>query len=343
MSKQTPRKSIIGAFDALSLNSSTAVQVAEDGFSSGTLTHRPVARVAAGVIGATQRSLTDIREERDRLQALVAAGGGVELDATMIDPSPYPDRLPDDSSADFEKFKNLIADEGQKVPIQVRVHSSLPDRYQVVYGHRRWRAALALGRPVKAIIVDLSDSELVVAQGLENAARQDLTWIERALFAARMNTAGIKARDIRAALAVDDPELARFRAVCRAVPVELIEMIGRSPKIGRPRWAELGTILSRDSGALERIRKILAADKVRTLPSDERFHHAFSAVKTTTHAETADVDITVPGGISIGKAVFAKSAVKLTLEKSHALAFAAFLRGELPTLAQKFLAQQSGG
>src|SRR5271163_1568474 len=57
---------------------------------------QPVARVGAGVIGATQRTLSDIRDERDRLQALVAAGGGLELDPTVIDPSPFPDRLPDD-------------------------------------------------------------------------------------------------------------------------------------------------------------------------------------------------------------------------------------------------------
>ena len=39
----------------------------------------PSPRVGAGVIGATQRSLSELREERDRLQALVDAGGGAGL------------------------------------------------------------------------------------------------------------------------------------------------------------------------------------------------------------------------------------------------------------------------
>jgi len=218
---------------------------------------QPAARVGAGVIGATQRSLAELRGERDRLQALVDAGGGSELDPSSIDPSPFPDRLPDDSQVDFEALRKLVADEGQKVPIQVRRHPTVSGRYQVVYGHRRWRAALDLGIKVKATVVALSDSELVVAQGIENAARQDLSWIERALFAWRMDQAGIKARDIRAALSVDDPELARLRAVCRAVPVEVIEAIGRAPKAGRPRWVALATAIGEDSAALDRVRKTL--------------------------------------------------------------------------------------
>ena len=212
-----------------------------------------------------------------------------------------------------------------------------------MYGHRRWRAARELGRPLKAIIVDLSDSELVVAQGIENAARQDLTWIERALFASRMDKAGIKARDIRAALAVDDPELARFRAVCRAMPIAAIEAIGRSPKVGRPRWAELGALVARDAGALDRIRKTLAADKVLALASDDRFKRVFNAVKNAPTAEKADLSLAAPGGKIIGKARFAKGDIQLKINKSHASAFAVFLRDEMPMLMQKFFARKGEG
>ena len=59
----------------------------------------------------------------------------------------------------------------------------------------------------KVILTELTDAELVVAQGIENAARQDLSWIERALFVDRMDKAGIKPRDIRAALWSTTPSL----------------------------------------------------------------------------------------------------------------------------------------
>ncbi|WGR90659.1 plasmid partitioning protein RepB (plasmid) [Bradyrhizobium sp. ISRA435] len=294
--KRPSGRSILGNFSSFS-EPETA--------STGPSPSRPVradglmqspARVGAGVIGATQRSLAELREERDRLQALVDAGGSSELDPASIDPSPFPDRLPDDSEADFEALKKLIAEEGQKVPIQVRRHPNVSDRYQVVYGHRRWRAALDLGVKVKVTVVSLSDSELVVAQGIENAARQDLSWIERALFASRMDEAGIKARDIRASLSIDDPELARLRAVCRAVPVEVIKSIGRAPKAGRPRWIALATAIGEDPTALDRVRKTLSGDKVSALTSDDRFKLVFAAVRQPTARSHNELELRSPAG-----------------------------------------------
>jgi len=339
MSKQPARKSIISNFSALSAGLSEVSE--RDGeVASSTSRHvaQPVARVGAGVIGATQRTLTEIREERDRLQAQLDAGGGRELDPALIDPSPYPDRLPDDDDLDFEALKKLISDEGQKVPIGVRPHPETPERYQVVYGHRRWRAARELGVAVNAVVVSLSDRELVIAQGIENSARQDLSWIEKALFAWRMDAAGIKARDIRAALAIDDPELARFRAVCRALSVETILAIGRAPKAGRPRWVALANAVAADPGNLGRVRETLAAAKVPT--SDYRFRAALEAVKQPLAAARNDVELTSPTGAVIGRAVFAASDIKLTVERSRLEAFAVFLKGELPSLMGRFFERE---
>lgn len=297
-------------------------------------------RVGAGVIGATQRSLAELREERDRLQSLVDSGGGSELDPSLIDPSPFPDRLPDDNNTDFESLKKLISDEGQKVPIQVRRHPGAADRYQIVYGHRRWRAALDLGIKVKATIVALSDSELVVTQGIENAARQDLSWIERSLFAWRMDEAGIKARDIRAALSIDDPELARLRAVCRALPIDVVEAIGRAGKVGRPRWVALAAAVGEDPSALSRVRAALSADKVLTSSSDDRFKLALEAVKKPTIRPYA-VELRAPSGKVVGKARFANGAIKLAVSDQHATGLSAFLAEELPSLVERFFVRES--
>lgn len=298
------------------------------------------ARVSAGVIGATQRSLAELRAERDRLQSLVDAGGGSDLDASLIDPSPFPDRLPDDSDADFEALKKLISEEGQKVPIQVRRHPSVADRYQVVYGHRRWRATLDLGIKVKATVVTLSDNELVVAQGIENAARQDLSWIERALFVWRMDQAGIKARDVRAALSIDDPELARLRAVCRALPVDVVQAIGRAGKVGRPRWVALAAAVGEDPSALGRVRKTLSDDKVSTLPSDDRFKLVMGTIKKPPARSHSEVDLRTPSGKVVGKATFANGDIKLSVSDKHASGFSAFLEGELPSLMERFFARE---
>ncbi len=342
MTKRPGGKSILQNFSAFS-EPKAAVSAETLGGESPPAVPQPLPRVGAGVIGATQRSLGELREERDRLRALVEAGGGAELDPALIDPSPFPDRLPDDDDADFGTLKALIADEGQKVPIQVRRHPASEGRYQVVYGHRRWRAASELGIKVKAIILDLSDTELVVAQGIENAARQDLSWIERALFAWRMDQAEIRARDIRAALSVDDPELARLRAVCKALPLDVIEAIGRAPKVGRPRWVALASAVEQDTGALSRIRKTLSADKVAGLSSDERFKLALAAVKAPVEPARTELKLTSSTGQVVGKATFAGGDIRLSMAAAHAAAFQSFLEGELPGLVEKFLAREGEG
>ncbi len=334
MTTKTRSKSIIASFGALSSRLPDEGAGAEP--SDNSTASRPVGRLGAGIIGATQRSIAEIREERDRLLALVAKGGSQQLDPNLIDPSPFPDRLPDDNDSDFEAFKKLLAEEGQKVPIQVRPHPVAPGRYQIVYGRRRLRATRELGQPVKAIVADLTDTELVIAQGIENSARQDLSWIERALFAFRMDQQGIAPRDIKAALSVDDAEMHRFRQVANTVPIDLIEIIGRAPKVGRPRWVALAVAVARTEGAVGHIRQTLAADKVPT--SDERFLRALSAATGTlpTAAKPREIELRGDDGAPIGKAIFGRSDVRIKTSTDNGMAFVRFLQDELPALMEKF-------
>ncbi len=289
--------------------------------------------MGAGVIGATQRTLTDIREERDRLLAQVESGGLIEVDPDTVDPSPLPDRLPDDDASAFEALKRSLAEEGQKVPVELRRHPGKPGRYQLVYGHRRWRAARELGIRLKAIVSDLDDRAMALAQGLENAARQDLSWIEKALFAWRMEAAGIRARDIRAALQVDDPELARFRSVCRALGPDLIALIGRAPKAGRPRWTELATAASAAPGRLDGLRNQLQA--LASVTSDQRFASALASFASESAAPARrTLALTGPGGARLGRASIGPSEITIKIEKG-ADGFLAFLEGELPALTAR--------
>lgn len=341
MTKKPARRSIVSSFGLLSQTASAAET---EGLASET-SSGPVPRVPAGVIGATQRTLSDIREERDRLQAIVDAGasGISEIDARLIDPSPFPDRLPDDDAVAFDAFKKSLSEEGQRVPVQLRPHPEQVGRYQVIYGHRRVRAAQDLGIPVKAFVRQISDSDLVVSQGLENASRQDLSWIERAVFAQRMESAGIRARDIRGALSLDDPELAKMRSVWRSVPTDMIVTIGRAPKIGRPRWLELARALEDSPEKVARARAALSTDKVRGQPSDLRFQLVLAALSGPQKAsEKTSLDLIVEGGRRVGKATFGGRDIRLVVEAASADAFAAFFKEELPELMQRFETSRQG-
>ena len=335
MSK-SPRKSIVASFGLLSAELETKLveqKPATPVPSGGN-------RVGAGVVAAAHRAIDDIRSERDRLKALVESGAAAvrHLDPSLVDPSPYPDRLPDDDGANFEAFKRSIETEGQKVPVQVRKHPSSPDRFQIVYGHRRWLAARQLGRPVLALEVEISDLDLVLAQGIENANRQDLTWIERALFASRMDQAGIKPRYIYAALAVEDAELARMRNVYRVVPADIIEAIGRAPKIGRPRWLELAKTVSDVPTAIETLRAALVEKLDATETSDQRFQRLLNTVKPVPPRRVAPA-ISDKRGRRLATLVASPKEVRIAAEGSLGTEFLKFLQAELPSLAERFASE----
>jgi ParB family transcriptional regulator, chromosome partitioning protein len=145
--------------------------------------------VARGAPGMLTRSLGDLAAKADaakELEARLTSGQTiVELDTALIDPSFIADRMAQHDDA-YAALRAAIAAEGQNSPILVRPHPDAAGRYQVAFGHRRLRVSQELGRPVKAVVRSLSDQELVLAQGQENSARADLSFIERARFARRL-------------------------------------------------------------------------------------------------------------------------------------------------------------
>ncbi|KRB49167.1 plasmid partitioning protein RepB [Rhizobium sp. Root708] len=341
------RKSIVASFGLLSasLESGQAPEHEQEQEQQPVAAPAPpsVKRVGAGVIGAAHRAIDDIRTERDRLKAMVEAGtlSVREIDPSLMDPSPYPDRLPDDDAAAFAQFKRSIEAEGQKVPVQVRKHPASPDRYQIVYGHRRWRALSAIGRAVLAIEIEISDADLILAQGIENASRQDLTWIERALFASRLDEASIKTHAIKAALSIDDAELARMRGVYRAIPRDVIEAIGRAPKVGRPRWGDLAKAISDNAERLASLRAALASTE-GIGGSDQRFLVALQAIKSSA-PKPEPAPIATGSGQALGEYLASAKEVRIKASGALGTEFLKFVEAELPALAERFVHNRSSG
>lgn len=300
-------------------------------------------RVAAGPVRSMQETFSDIERENELLRAtLAAAEQVVEIDPALIDPSPFADRFDQDDDPSFETLKQSIAERGQEIPVLLRAQAGGPGRYQTAFGHRRIRAARLLGKSVKAIVRALSDDELVVAQGVENAARADLSFIERAVFALRLETSGRSRAVIQQALAVDRAEASKLIAVAKAVPHGLARAIGKAPKIGRGRWQELADALQ-DKAALKRATAAADAPGFNQATGDERFLRVLRAAReATANAPPAPSQFAVKNGNGAVVAEIRATArdVKVRLAKPDGAAFAQFLAARLPALVEAF--QSSG-
>lgn len=101
-----------------------------------------------------------------------------EVPVRAIQPNPRQPRQVFDTEA-LDELKASIEEVGFLQPIVVRELG--PDRYELVMGERRWRAAQALGRDViPAIVRDTRDDAMLRDALLENIHRVNLNPLEEA-------------------------------------------------------------------------------------------------------------------------------------------------------------------
>jgi ParB family chromosome partitioning protein len=246
-------------------------------------------------LSAVSRSLdglTDRARRADQIEEQLVQGQTVvSLDTSLIDPSPVPDRMAQ-SEEEAALFREAIRTSGQNSPILVRPHPKTPGRFEAAFGHRRLRAARELGIAVKAVVRQLSDEELIIAQGQENSARSDLTFIERARFAARLEERGYGRDVIAQALAVDKAQLSKLIAVATRVPTEIIDWIGPAPSYGRDRWQSLAEGVA-DHAVRKKALRFVETEKASALDTDKRFAALMDALRErveTPKAETCVAD-----------------------------------------------------
>lgn len=296
-------------------------------------------RMSSGAVRSLKDTFSDVEKEYEVLRAKLASGQlAVEIDPTLIDPSPLADRFSEQDPASFEALITSIRERGQEIPVLLREHPSLSGRYQSAYGHRRIRAARALGIPVKAYVRSLSDEDLVVAQGVENSAREDLSFIERAVFACRLEDAGFARALIQSALSVDRAEVSKLVAVARALPRELVDAIGRAPKIGRGRWQSLVDAIGNEP-ALKRALAVATKTGFTTRETDDRFMLAFAAATKSEKGPAAGLapeTVTSGSGAEIGKVATSDKQWRLSIRRDRHDGFADYLTAKLPELFEAY-------
>lgn len=104
----------------------------------------------------------------------------VHIPVEHIEPNPHQPRRHFDEES-LTALAQSISAHGLLAPIIVRPHALQPERYEIVTGERRWRAARLAGqRQIAAIVRDTDAGEAIELAILENVQRADLNPIEEA-------------------------------------------------------------------------------------------------------------------------------------------------------------------
>lgn len=297
-----------------------------------------------GALGAVTRSIDALAAKADAAKAieakLTAGEVVIELDPDMIEDSFISDRLVQ-LDAKFDELVEAIRLRGQDSPILVRPHPVQSGKYQIAFGHRRARAAKTLGRPVRAVVKKLDDRDHVIAQGQENSARADLSFIERAMFAGRLEERAFDRETIMSALSADKTTVSKMLSVINRIPKAVVDAIGPALAIGRDRWHDLATRFDAPENAA-RARDFVAREDFLAAAPDDRFD-LLSSFLAGRGEPKSEVPSAKPVSEWLGDNGAAKAEIKaggkkftIALKAKNGPAFGAYITKNLDRLYQAF-------
>lgn len=153
-----------------------------------------------------------------------AAAATLEAPVAALEPNPFQPRAAIDPQR-LAELQASIRASGMIQPILVRRRG---ERYQIIAGERRWRAAQALGlASVPVTLREVKDEELLELALVENVQREELTALEEAQAFERLQSElGLTQEEIARRVGRDRATIANTLRLLR-LPRELRELVAK--------------------------------------------------------------------------------------------------------------------
>lgn len=243
-------------------------------------------------------------------------GGIQEIETALILPWGPQDRIEltavNSVEGDVQDLAESIKTSGQQVPVLLRPAAHRDGHFEVIYGRRRILACQQIGIPVKALIRTMDDSEALMAKGLENATRQDLSFYERARFAQDILDQGHSREEAQQALSISKHSLSQLERVTRLIPDVAGYAIGAAPGAGRPKWMTLATAFERKDITQDDVMRVLVS-LPSDLSSDDRLQAVIDSLGKRGPKEARATERSPLAGASVKTT---KSSISLTVKRA---------------------------
>jgi ParB family chromosome partitioning protein len=276
-----------------------------------------------GTIGSVRAGLGGIQEIDTSLVLAWGPKDRLDIELTAVN-----------SDTPLESIQELavsIQESGQQVPVLLRPSNERDGYFEVIYGQRRILACRHLGIPVRALIRTLDDSDALMAKGLENASRAELSYYERVRFAQAIIDQGYSRAEVCQALAISKNTLSQLERISRLVPAEVGEAIGAAPSAGRPKWTSLASAFEKDQ--LNESTVLSQLGTIGGMDSDERMDAVLKEIGKRGPQERSADERSPIDGVKVRSG---KSGVSLTVKRSGKSAnFADWLDRNLDQLIQE--------
>lgn len=154
---------------------------------------------------------------------------------------------PDAEVGDLQSLAVSMKSNGQQEPVLVRPNTQKTrHKYEVIFGSRRWRAAISVELPLQAIVKSVTDQEAALFQKEENENRKDLSDYARALSYKKQIDLGVfkSERELSKMLHISRQTLNDLMSYVR-VPRQIIDAVPNYSEISRATALKL-SLLSKD-------------------------------------------------------------------------------------------------
>jgi len=220
-----------------------------------------------------------------------------------------------DSDPAFLELKERLKTSGQHTPIRVRpVTGALPFEFEIVSGHRRHAACLALdaelsGFPILALLdVQAGDTrDLVLKMYLENEDRYDLSAFEKGRMFLQWLDAGVydSQREIADAVGLGESAVAKYLAVA-TLPAAVLSALGDERAIPVSWGSAISQALKTDETAVLKAAERMALRRPALTP-DAVFKALVAAAagkkpsRGTSREESVKIGGRVPLKVGVGR------------------------------------------
>src|ERR1700677_436970 len=152
---------------------------------------------------------------------------------------------PSNELGDIDSLAADLLNVGQQQPCIVRINPKIANKYELIVGERRWRAAKKANIPLKAVVKILSDSEAALIQSAENDNRVDLSDYAKGIsFSRLINSEVIKQSDLVEKLGKSKQYVSALLSFSK-IPPEIIAAIGDMSKISARTAEEIKQLSSK--------------------------------------------------------------------------------------------------
>ena len=227
-----------------------------------------------------------------------------KLDPACVVPSKWANRHGDSfENSDFQALKADIGSAGGNVQaIKVRpIPGSDPQRYEIVFGHRRHRACMDLDLPVLAVIESINEQALFVEMDRENRQRADLRPYEQGEMYRRALDEGLYAslRKLAEAIGVQPSNVSVALKIAR-LPVDVLNAFPSRLDI-QYRWAApLTDVLEKEPDVVLKKAKAISTSKNQALRSAVDVYRTLIGISDETPRKFSnDNNTVVPSTVAV--------------------------------------------